>query len=82
MDEDDAGKAALLIQGIFGGNDDDCELRELRVGQRVTTGLYGIPVQYRARFRDGGGVYYRSDGRNIYQIDARTQTVLRVYDID
>ena len=44
--------------------------------------LYSVPSQYRYRFRDGNGVYYRSDGRNIYQIDARSQTVLRVYDID
>ncbi len=51
----------------------------LRVGQRVTGGLYGVPSDYRTRYRDGGGVYYRSDGRSIYQIDARTQTVIRVY---
>jgi hypothetical protein len=81
VDCDDDGLLDSIVD-IFDGNNDDCELRELRVGQRVTTGLYGIPVQYRARFRDGGGVYYRSDGRNIYQIDARTQTVIRVYDID
>ncbi len=51
----------------------------LRVGQRVSSGLYGVPTQYRDRYRDGGGVYYRSDGRAIYQIDARSQTVIRVY---
>lgn len=61
------------------GRDNDCRLR---VGARVSSSLYAVPSQYRYRFRDGNGVYYRSDGRNIYQIDARTQTVLRVYDID
>jgi hypothetical protein len=30
-------------------------------------------------YRDGNGVYYRSDGRNIYQIDARTNVVTRVF---
>jgi hypothetical protein len=67
-----------LIDGVLGRND-DCRLR---VGARAYGDLYSVPSQYRYRFRDGNGVYYRSDGRNIYQIDARTQTVLRVYDID
>lgn len=82
VDCDRPGGIAGVIGSILGSNRDDCNTRELRVGQRVTTGLYGVPSQYRARFRDGGGVYYRSDGNNIYQIDARTQTVIRVYDID
>jgi nuclear transport factor 2 (NTF2) superfamily protein len=41
-----------------------------------------VPSQYRYQYRDGNGVYYRSDGRAIYQIDARTDTVLRVYSMD
>jgi len=68
-----------LIDGVLGRND-NCY--NLRVGSRATGNLYSVPSQYRYRFRDGNGVYYRSDGRNIYQIDARTQTVLRVYDVD
>jgi hypothetical protein len=51
----------------------------LRVGQRVSGGLYAVPYEYQSRFRDGNGTYYRSDGRSIYQIDARTNTVVRVY---
>jgi hypothetical protein len=51
----------------------------LRVGQRVSGGLYGVPYEYQSRYRDGNGSYYRSDGRSIYQIDARTHTVIRVY---
>ena len=70
------------IGDIFGGDNDDCEVRELRVGARATADLGGVPYQYRTRFRDGNGVYYRSDGRNIYQIDARSHTVVRIYDID
>jgi hypothetical protein len=51
----------------------------LQVGQRATGNLYGVPVQYQNQYRDGNGVYYRSDGRRIYQIDARTQTVVRIF---
>jgi hypothetical protein len=54
----------------------------LRVGQRASADLGGVPYAYRTRYRDGEGVYYRSDGRRIYQIDARTRTVLRVYSTD
>lgn len=72
------GGVGGLIDGVLGRND-NCNLR---VGARATGSLYSVPSQYRYRFRDGNGVYYRSDGRNIYQIDARSQTVLRVYDMD
>ncbi|MFL6734701.1 MAG: hypothetical protein ACJ8EY_08395 [Sphingomicrobium sp.] len=51
----------------------------LQVGQQVGSGLYAVPYQYQGQYRDGNGVYYRSDGRNIYQIDARTNTVVRVF---
>jgi hypothetical protein len=51
----------------------------LRVGQRVSSDLGGVPYAYRTQYRDSDNVYYRSDGRQIYQIDARTQTVVRVY---
>jgi hypothetical protein len=51
----------------------------LRVGQRVSANLGGVPDQYRDQYRDGGGVYYRSDNRAIYQVDARNDVVLRVF---
>jgi len=51
----------------------------LRVGQRASANLGGVPYAYRTQYRDSDNVYYRSDGRNIYQIDARTQTVVRIY---
>jgi hypothetical protein len=53
----------------------------LQVGQRVTGNLYAVPYQHQAHYQDGNGVYYRSDGRRIYQIDARSQTVVRVFPI-
>jgi hypothetical protein len=51
----------------------------LRVGQRVSADLGPVPYVYRNEYRDGDGTYYRSDGRRVYQIDARTQTVVRIY---
>jgi len=50
----------------------------LSVGARVTADLGAVPYQYRYQYRDGNGVYYRSDGRAVYQIDTRTDTVLAV----
>lgn len=70
-----------LIDTIFGGSGgsyDDCGTT-LSVGSRVSGSLGGVPYEYRNQYRDGYGYYYRSDGRAIYQIDTRTNTVLRVY---
>jgi hypothetical protein len=49
------------------------------VGDRVGNGLYAVPNDYRSQYRDSGSVYYRSDGRNIYEIDARTNTVIAIH---
>ena len=62
-------------------NYDDEDGIELRVGDRATGDLYGVPAQYRARFRDTPYVYYRYGAGNIYQIDARTGAVTRVIPI-
>jgi hypothetical protein len=51
----------------------------LRVGQRVSGNLGVLPYEYRNQYRDGNGAYYRTDGRNIYRIDARTEVVLQVH---
>lgn len=51
----------------------------LRVGQRVRGNLYAVPSDYRDQFRDNGEVYFRSDGNRIYEIDADTDTVVRIY---
>jgi len=51
------------------------------VGQRVTFDLDPVPYRYRDMYRDSPGVYYRSDGKAIYAIDARTNTVLEVHRI-
>jgi hypothetical protein len=68
-----------VIGSIFGSNgnsDQDCGLR---VGQQVSGGLSSLPSSMRYQFRDGNGIYHRTDGRYVYQIDARTNTVVRVY---
>jgi hypothetical protein len=68
-----------VIGSILGrGNDEDCGLR---VGQQVSGGLYSLPSNLRYSYRDGNGIYHRTDGRYVYQIDARTNTVVRVYNM-
>lgn len=69
-----AGGIAGIIESLLGGGGGG----GLQVGQRAPSNLYGVPHQYQSQYRDGNGVYYRSDGRNIYQVDARSQTVVRV----
>ncbi len=62
-----------LIERLIG--DRDCFV----VGDRVGFDLDPVPYQYRRMYRDRDGAYYRWDGRNVYEIDARTNTVLRVH---
>ena len=69
------GVLGTIVNSIFGTSG-------LQVGQPVTSGLYAVPYQYQSQFRDGNGVYYRSDGQRIYQIDARTNRVSNVYSIN
>ena len=63
-----------LIDTVLGGG-------ALQVGQRVPANLYGVPYQHQNHYRDGNGIYYRSDGRMIYAVDVRTHTVVRVFPI-
>jgi hypothetical protein len=65
-----------ILGSILGGN------AGLRVGQRASGNLYDLPYEHRSQFRDGNGSYFRTDGRNIYQIDARNQTVVRIYQMN
>ena len=66
------GLIGQVIDSVTGGGG-------LQVGQRVSANLGPVPYEYRGQFRDGNGAYYRSDGRRIYQIDARTHVVARVF---
>jgi hypothetical protein len=62
-------------------DDRDDDGYALRVGERVSGGLYAVPDAYRYRFRDSGSVYYRYGNGNVYQVDARTGVVMRIYPI-
>lgn len=66
------GGIAGLVNQVLGGGG-------LQVGQRASSNLYAVPYQHQDHYRDGNGVYYRSDGQRIYQIDARSNTVVRVF---
>jgi hypothetical protein len=50
----------------------------LRIGVRAPINMPGVPPEYRSRYPDGGGVYYRYDDGQIFQIDARTNVILRI----
>lgn len=73
--QNNGGLIGQVIDSITGGG-------ALRVGQRAPDNLYGVPTEYRGQYRDGNGVYYRSDNRAIYQIETRNRTVVRVYPLN
>lgn len=75
---EEVDQADVCRSGIGGLIDSFVGNTCLRVGARATADLGAVPYQYRYQYRDGNGVYYRSDGRAVYQIDARTNTVLAV----
>ena len=76
---DESGGRSGGISGLF---DSLLGRGGLTVGQRVTGNLYAVPGEYRSRFRDNSNVYFRSDGSRVYEIDADTHTVVRVYTRD
>lgn len=80
-DRDDDDRQASQPGGIGGLIDNVLGRNEatLQVGERAPSDLYGVPYEYRDRYRDTSQSYYRSDGRQIYQIDARTQAVVRIH---
>jgi hypothetical protein len=55
----------------------------LRVGDLVTgvlgNVLSGVPSGYSTQYRDRSDVYFRSDGQRVYEIDARTNQVIRIH---
>ena len=63
---------------IDDGRDDE-DGAYLRVGQRISGNFAELPVRYRDRYRDSDGSYYRYDRGNIYQVDARTDLILRIF---
>jgi hypothetical protein len=76
----DDGYAQPAPRGGLGGIIDSVLGRgSLAVGQRASGNLTALPYEYRNQYRDSNNAYFRTDGRQIYQIDARTQTVVRVH---
>ncbi len=68
------------VAGIIGNllGQDNC----LTVGERVTgNSLSGVPYNLRGQFPDGRGYYHRYLNGDVVQIDARTGTVVRIYDV-
>ncbi len=65
-------------------NDLDLD-RDPEIGARLSIGapapadLFAVPAEYRHQYRDGVGTHYRSDGSAVYEIDARTNTIVRIY---
>ncbi|HEX8642915.1 MAG TPA: hypothetical protein VF702_03265 [Allosphingosinicella sp.] len=68
-----------VLGGIFGGNNNNDRNDCVEPGERAPTNLSALPYELRNQFRDGNGIVYRTDGQHVYQIDVRTNTVLRVY---
>ena len=66
------GLIGTLLDTFLGGS-------TLRVGDRAPDNLGAVPYQYQNQYRDGNGVYFRSDGRAIYEIDVRTRQIIRVH---
>ena len=57
----------------------------LRTGEVVNGGLasvLGSAAGLGSQYRDNNNVYYRSDGERVYEIDARTNAVIRVYPVE
>jgi hypothetical protein len=67
------------VVGIIGSllGQDNC----LTVGERVSGNLSGLPYNLRGQFPDGRGYYHRYLNGDVVQIDARTGTVVRIYDV-
>jgi len=74
------GSSRSGLGGVLGAllGQDNC----LNVGERISgNSLPGLPTQYQGQFRDGGGFYHRYLNGRVVQIDARTNTVVRIFDV-
>ncbi|MGQ0558667.1 MAG: hypothetical protein ACT4OE_03650 [Sphingosinicella sp.] len=76
------GAAVESRAGVGGLLDSILGRGTLRVGSRVSGSLYAVPNECRDEFRDTAHSFFRSDGRAIYEIDARTHTVVRIFPLE
>lgn len=66
-----------VLGGLLGG-------RSLGVGDVITgaiANVLGGGSNYGSQYRDNGSTYFRSDGQRVYEIDARTNQVVRIHPI-
>lgn len=64
-----------VLGGLLGG-------RSLGVGDVITSAIGNVlrgGSSYGNQYRDNGSTYFRSDGERVYEIDARTNTVVRIH---
>lgn len=54
---------------------------DLKIGQRVTGRIVGMPDRYRSDYVDTDRVYYGYDNGRVYQIDSKSQIILALLDI-
>lgn len=90
-DDDDRDDRSARFDRNAGGWDDDAAQGRYRdgigigaslgVGQRAPANLGAVPAGLRTQYRDRADVYYRSDGRAVYAISARTNAVIAVHPI-
>lgn len=54
---------------------------DARIGQRATTRIVSMPVQYRREYVDTDQIYYGYDNGRVYQIDRQSEIILALLDI-
>jgi hypothetical protein len=54
---------------------------DVRIGERATTRIVSMPVQYRSDYVDTDRMYYGYDNGRVYQIDRKTQMILALLDV-
>ncbi|HZG45754.1 MAG TPA: hypothetical protein VEZ41_05740 [Allosphingosinicella sp.] len=66
-----------VLGGLLGG-------RSLGIGDVITGAIANVlrgGSSYGNQYRDNGSTYFRSDGERVYEIDARTNQVVRIHPI-
>ncbi|MGZ8346884.1 MAG: hypothetical protein ACXWUP_07220 [Allosphingosinicella sp.] len=75
------GEGYGLMAGFDMPNRGDRFAGDARVGQRLSSRMTALPVQYRDEFRDSSQVYYRYDDKRVYRIDRSTNTIMSLLDL-
>jgi hypothetical protein len=54
---------------------------DARIGQRATSRIVSMPVQYRGEYVDTDQIYYGYDNGRVYQIDRQSEIILALLDM-